>query len=96
MAIIFANRYTMKAEPEHLPNRVLKQKEVSFRTPAGNSDPVYLAGTEVDCSDATKRFALPAESTLIVKLENLRELWIFGTAGDFLDAICEVEGIAQE
>lgn len=81
----------VKTEPHQMSHAVLVHKEVSFRTPATNAGDVYLADSYASANDANMRYVIPAGSHEKINTTNLDKLWYFGTAGDFLYLLTEIE-----
>lgn len=90
--MILSLRLTVGSEPEQMPNRKLTHKSVLLRTATGNTGSVFLANDYASANDAGFRYALPPiRGYAELKLSNLDDLWYFGTLGDTLDLITEIE-----
>lgn len=74
-----------------MPYAKLKNRDVGFRTPVANAGDVYLANSYASVNDASMRYPIPAGSDEGMKVSNLDELWYYGTSGDFLYIMTEIE-----
>lgn len=94
--MILAMRFTVKADPEQLPNRKLIQHCARFRTATGNTGDVYLADCYLSANDTSLRYAIPPGKFDDIKLNKLDDLWYSGTLNDTLDVIAEVAALLPD
>lgn len=91
--MILARRCTIRLTAGQLPDRVPTHQVVWFHAPSTNATNVFLAGSEPDCADPTRRYTLEPNGPLRLQITNLSKLWYHGSAtDDNLDLITEVDG----
>ena len=66
-----------------------RYSQVRFATPSTNSGAIYLSDTPVNSEATSLRFAVAAGTKFPLKLSDLNLLFAYGTAGDYLDMLCE-------
>lgn len=79
----------MTAKPMQLPAVKPRYSQVRLSAPSTNSGAVYLSDTPVNSEATALRFAVAAGTKFPLKLSDLSLLYAYGTAGDYLDMLCE-------
>jgi len=88
--MIFAHRIVLTGEAVQLPSIRPRFNEARLSTPSSNSNAVHVANSPVNTETANVRFAIPAGSQFNLKVSDLSQLWIDGTASDALDLLTEI------
>jgi len=91
MIRILTLRLLIKDEPQQMSYAKLRNRDVGFRTPVANVGDVYLANSYASANDAGMRYSIPAGSHESMKVTNLDELWYYGTLGDYLYIMTEID-----
>ena len=66
-------------------------RQARFSTPSTNSDVIYLAGADLESQSASLRFAIAAGKEFPLPISDLSLIYVYGTADDVLDVICEIQ-----
>jgi hypothetical protein len=89
--MILARRIIIGATPARLPECKLTHRVAEFSAPNTNAGDVYFGADEADVMNVSSRFALPANRRFPMHVSHLNDLHVWGTAGDLLDIIAEIE-----